>query len=79
MSQKNIAEQIADELAPYLGPFNAKVAVKTFAKKILGLNPEQLTADHVPALIDSLERLLRTFVGRKSAEALLAEIQRRIC
>ncbi len=78
MSGKSIAEQVAKELSPYLGPFNARVAVKTFSKKSLNLPPEELTVEHLPDLLESLRRLLRAFIGHASTDSLLSEIQRRV-
>lgn len=71
-----IAEQVSEQLTPYLGPLNAKVAVRTFSQKNLGLAADQLTLAHVPALLDALKPMLYTFVGRASTDALLEKIQR---
>jgi hypothetical protein len=76
VSGLSVAERVADQLSPYLGPFNAKVAVKTFAQRTLKLDPEALTSAHVPALLDALRPMLHTLVGRTSTDALLDEIRR---
>lgn len=76
MSGPSVAERVADQLSAYLGPFNARVAVKTFAQRTLKLEPEALTADHLPALLDALRPMLHTLVGRVSTDALLDEIRR---
>ncbi len=76
MSATPVAEQISEQLSPYLGPLNAKVAVKTFSQRNLQLAADQLTLDHVPALLEALKPMLYTFVGRASTDALLEQIRR---
>ena len=73
-----IAEQLTQQLAPYLGPFNAKIAVKTFAQRALKLAPEAVTLQHLPALLDALRPMLHTLVGQASTDALMAQIQRKV-
>lgn len=73
-----IVEQVAEQLSPYLGPFNAKVAVKTFAQRALKLTPEAVALEHLPALLDALKPMLYTLVGRTSTDALLEQIQRQV-
>ena len=67
---------MAEQLSPYLGPFNAKIAVKTFAQRALQLTPEAVTIEHLPALLEALRPMLHTLVGRVSTEALLEKIRR---
>lgn len=76
VSTSSIAEKVAAELAPYLGPFNAKVAVKTFAERSLDIRADALTIEHLPQLLDALRPMLNTFVGREAADALVGQIQR---
>lgn len=71
---KPVADQVAEALSPYLGDFNAKVAVKTFAKRSLGVDPESLTSQHLAPLLDALRPALNTLVGRESTDALLDQI-----
>jgi hypothetical protein len=79
MSKRSVAEQVAEELAPYLGPFNAKVAVKTFAGRAFeNLPPERLTLDHLPGLLEALRPMLNTLAGRAATDAVLARIQREV-
>ncbi len=73
---ENIAEQIENRLATYLGKHNAKTAVKTFSMRVLKRGPETLTLGDVETLLEALKPMLRTLVGGKSAELLVAEIQR---
>lgn len=79
MTRRPVAEQVAEELAPYLGPFNAKVAVKTFTGRAFDrLTPEELTLEHLPALLEALRPMLNTLAGRAAADAVLERIQREV-
>lgn len=74
----SISERFTARLAPYLGAFNAEVWVKTVAKRDLSLLPEELTAAHVPALVEGLRPSLNTFIGRQAADELLRQILQEI-
>jgi hypothetical protein len=78
MDRLSIAEQIAERLVPYLGPHNAKTAVKTFARRVFGRTPETLTAEDLPALLEGMRPMLRTLVGEDSAEAVINAIKREV-
>ncbi len=78
MTAQTCAERVSDALAPYLGAFNAKVTVKTFAQRSLGVPAEALTAAQLPRLLDALRPTLYTLVGRVSADSLLEQIQREV-
>ena len=73
-----IADVVAERLAEYLGPHTARVAVKTFSQKALGRGPETLEPADVHALCAALLPMLRTFVGRAQAEALLGRIEQEL-
>jgi hypothetical protein len=73
-----ISEQVSERLAPYLGPFNAEVWVKTVSERKLGRPVEQLTAADVTALLDGLRPSLNTFMGRTAAGDLLLQIGREV-
>lgn len=73
-----VAEQVAQLLAPYLGPFNAKIAVRTFAQRAVKLAPEAVTIRHLPTLLEALRPMLHTLVGRESTDSLLEKIQREV-
>jgi hypothetical protein len=76
--QATVADQVAQQLAPYLGPFNARIAVRTFAQKAVKLAPEAVTIRHLPALLEALRPMLNTLVGRDSTESLLEKIRREV-
>jgi hypothetical protein len=73
----SVADRLVESLSPFLGPFNARVAVRTFAKKTLSLAPDDLKAEHIPQLMDALQPMLCTLAGRAAAVALGEEIRRR--
>jgi hypothetical protein len=65
---------VAEQLSPYIGAFNARVAVKTFAQRAeAGSRGRDL--EHLPALLEALRPMLNTLVGRTSTEALLEQIR----
>lgn len=78
MSPSSVAQQVAEHLSPYLGPFNAGVAVKTFSQRALKQAADTLTVEHLPALLEALRPMLNTMVGSVSAATLLTDIQRRV-
>ena len=78
MAAQSTAEQVADQLAPYLGPFNARIAVKTFARRAFDLDEEDLTPQHLPGLLEALGPMLKTLAGRTTAEVVLDRIQREV-
>ena len=75
-TSRAIAEVMAEHMAVYLGPYTARVAVKTFAQKALGRGPETLRLDDVPAVSRALRPMLRTLVGRTTCEVILEQISR---
>lgn len=78
MDRPSITDQIIDKLEPFLGPHNARTAVKTFARRVFGRTPETLTAEDVPALLEGMRPMLRTLVGEQSAESVLLAIKREV-
>jgi hypothetical protein len=73
-----ISEQIAAKLAPYIGQFNARMWVKSVARRELGLSPEELKGGHVPPLLDGIRPSLSTLIGRAAADDLLLQIGREV-
>ncbi len=78
MTDQAIAERIAGKLSPYLGEFNAKIAVKTFTRRALAMSPDELTAAHVPRLLLELRPMLKTLAGRTATERILRQIEREV-
>lgn len=78
ISSLAISEQVADRLAPYIGQFNARMWIKSAARRELGLLPEDLRVEHVAGLMDGLRTALSTLMGRAAADDLLLQIKREV-
>ncbi len=78
METVSVAEQVTAHLATYLGPFNARVAVKTLSTATLRTPPEGVTLEQLPALLGALRPVLYTFAGQLSADLLLEKIKREV-
>lgn len=78
ISSLAISEQVADRLAPYIGQFNARMWIKSAARRELGLLPEDLRVEHVEGLMDGLRTALSTLMGRAAADDLLLQIKREV-
>jgi len=78
MDQQSIADRIIEVLETYLGPHNARTAVKTFARRVFQRTPDTLTSEDLPALLDGMRPMLRTLVGEDSAESVLEAIKREV-
>lgn len=74
----SVSEQIAARLTPYIGEFNARMWIKSVARRDLGLSPEELTPVHVTALADGLRPFLQTLMGRATADHLLQQLGREV-
>ena len=72
------ADVVADRLATWLGPHTARMAVRTFSERALGLPPEQVTAADVPRLLAALRPVLRTLLGAAQGEELLDQLAREL-
>jgi hypothetical protein len=78
ISSLSISEQVSDRLAPYIGQFNARMWVKSVARRELGLGPDELKPAHLATLIDGLRPALSTLMGRGAADDLLMQIGREV-
>ncbi len=67
---------IVGRLSRFLGPNTARVAVKTFTDRTIGLEPEVLMRADVPSLLADLLPMLRTLIGRERAEILIRQLLR---
>jgi hypothetical protein len=74
--RRSVADVLAQQMAVYLGPHTARVAVKTFSQKALGRGPETLTVGDVPAVTGALRPMLRTLVGRLTCDVIIEQINR---
>jgi hypothetical protein len=78
ISSLSISEQVSDHLAPYIGQFNARMWVKSVARRELGLSPEELKPSDLAMLVDGLRPALSTLMGRGAADDLLLHIGREV-
>jgi hypothetical protein len=74
----SISEQVSERLAPFLGPFNAEIWVKTVAERKVGITVDQLTPENLGALLEGLRPSLNTFMGRAAAGELIERIGREV-
>lgn len=69
---------VEQRLTPLLGPFTARMALKTFSTSKLGRAPEEISRADVPALLDALRPMLNTLVGSARAGAVLDELKKEL-
>ena len=74
---KRPSEVVREQLSQYVGAFTAKNAVVMGAKQ-LGTDADHLTADKVPALLDALGPMMRTLLGKPTAEKVAEQIRREL-
>jgi hypothetical protein len=74
-STQRPSDLIRERLSAYLGPFSTANALKLFAKQALSTDPDSVTREQVPALLDALAPMLRTLLGKAGADKLLQEIR----
>ena len=74
---KRPADVVREQLVQYLGAFTAKNAVQMGAKQ-LGTDAEHLTIDKVPALLDALGPMMRTLLGKPTAEKVVEQIRQEL-
>jgi hypothetical protein len=75
---RRYSQVVEQRLTPLLGPFTAKMALKTFSTSKLGRPPEQINREDVPALLDALRPMLNTLVGSARASAVLEDLRREV-
>jgi hypothetical protein len=69
---------LRNALKPYLGPFTSAHAVQLAAKTTFGTVLEHVTPSDVPMLLEALGPMLRTLLGKESAERLAAQISKEL-
>jgi len=75
---RTYSQVVEQRLTPLLGPFTARMALKTFAASRLGRSPEQISLKDVPALLDALRPMLNTLVGSTRASSVLGELRKEL-
>jgi hypothetical protein len=69
---------VEQRLTPLLGPFTARMALKTFAASKLGRQPEEISRADLPPLLDALRPMLNTLVGSMRAGQVLDELRKEL-
>ena len=69
--KRHPAEYIQRRIATYVGLHTARLAVKTFAQKALGVAPDGVLPSQAPTLVRALRPLLRSMLGNDPAERLV--------
>jgi hypothetical protein len=69
------ADVVRERLAHYLGPFTSRNAVQLMAKQALSTDPDHVTREQIPALIEALGPTLRTLLGKAGAETVIEQIR----
>ena len=77
-SKLSPAEYIQRRIATYVGAHTARLAVKTFAQKSLGVAPDDVLPAQAPQLIRALRPLLRSMLGNEPAETLVETLIKEI-
>lgn len=75
---RTYSQVVEQRLTPLLGPFTARMALKTFSASRLGRAPEQISHKDVPALLEALRPMLNTLVGSARARAVLDELRKEL-
>jgi hypothetical protein len=75
---RTYSQVVEQRLTPLLGPFTARMALKTFAASKLGRAPEQISQADVPALLDALRPMLNTLVGSARAGAVVDALKKEL-
>ncbi len=70
-AKRHPAEYIQRRISAYVGNHTARLAVKTFAQKSLGVSPEDVHPAQAPTLVLALRPLLRSMLGNAPAEQLV--------
>ena len=66
---------VQELLGQYIGPFTSKRAVQLLSKQALATEPEDVTREQIPALVEALGPALRTLLGKASATKLAEQIR----
>ena len=72
------AEVVREHIARYLGPFTSKTAVTMMSRQALATEPDRVTREQIPALLEALGPTLRTLLGKNGAENVVGEIKKEL-
>jgi hypothetical protein len=69
---RSLGEIVYGHLVPYLGPHTTRAALRTFSVKAVGKAPDALTLSDMPEVLSALRPMMRTLIGTKECEHVLA-------
>jgi hypothetical protein len=73
-----LADVVIRELTRYLGPHTAKNALRLFAQKAVHKSPDELGYADLEPLLAALRPMLRTLIGSRETDAVLADLRREL-
>ena len=71
-----VAAIFARHLTGYIGQHTAPMAIKTFAKQALGVTPDQVQRADAGRLLDAMNPMLNTLLGKEHAQEVATLIRR---
>jgi hypothetical protein len=74
--EEKLFEAVGGLLGKYIGANNARVALKTFVPRAVGVSAEKLSREHLPAVLEAMLPMLRTFLGQQAAGKVIEEIKK---
>lgn len=72
---KNLYDQIVEILIPFIGKQMAIASLNTQCKKI-GISPENLSKEHIDALIKYLQPAIKVFAGQAHTDRIIETIKK---
>jgi hypothetical protein len=68
------SEVIFQHLVHYLGRHTTRTALKTFCAKAVNKSPDAVTLADMPLVLGALRPMMRTLIGAKECEMILAQV-----
>jgi len=71
-------EIIESRLSEFLGPYTARVAVRTFSKSVQHDGRDALDREQASRLLEALRPMLKTLLGSAQTEDLIVQLRREL-
>lgn len=68
------ADRVYQRLTAFIGPNVARMSVRTFAQKAVGVAAEDVRPNEAPKLVAALRPLLRSMLGEEPAERIVKQL-----
>jgi len=75
--RKRIGPELEAEIAAFLGPHTARVAMKMYARRAVERAPEELTPADVVPVLEAMRPMLSTLLGTPKARAFIEKLTAR--